>query len=151
MKKIAFLFLSLLLVACSSDDDNESTSGNIVGVWEYTSADIDVKAKDIESKTGVVEFLKEYNKEKGILEFTDDMKYGFYDTVDKRWFWGVYKVENGKYYTSIDNNNEWSLISFEVTKSALSITSDETSWMQYKYPSGEVEKAISTVRYIRSK
>jgi|GEM_PF-1670900 len=32
------LFLSILMISCSNDDDNLSSSGEIVGTWEYFRA-----------------------------------------------------------------------------------------------------------------
>ncbi|MFT4943228.1 MAG: hypothetical protein ACJAYD_000812 [Patiriisocius sp.] len=37
MKKLIYLFLTVLIVACSSDDSNDGSNVSIEGRWNYTS------------------------------------------------------------------------------------------------------------------
>lgn len=91
MKNSFILFVSVLalsLISCSKDDDSVSTSGSIVGAWEYSKEGKVIDGKEYlsnyENQTGcpkdVIGFYVEqtFEEVKFDVNCTFERKYGYY-------------------------------------------------------------------------
>lgn len=156
MKKI-LLFLSIVLfVSCSSDDDNtKSGTDNFVGVWSYEKITADVETSISTTTQTIKDRLTGDTERMGGKEFTKDGDYKYYDGIDKRWYSGKYKIENGKIYLGFYEKSQivWENepANFTVNGDILVLAIDETEQMKRAYPESNVKKAIQYIEHKRVK
>lgn len=149
MKKLLLLLsLTLFMVSCG-DDDNETKSGGsgLVGKWTFVKITADVKTSNTEVSNTISRKIEGDQDYKGDVEFTEDNKYGSYDIVDKRWYWGIYNINNG--VLNICFENDCDANNYVISGNTLIVSWDEVENFKEQYPSDNVTKAVYKIEYKR--
>lgn len=154
MKRLIFILIATLVLFGCSDSDDDTKGGNdskLVGKWAYSKITTEVNTAYSEITDEITERLLNDTERQGGIEFTADGKYGYYDPLDKKWYWGTYDFRNNHLYVCFTDKEGTGcdLMLYQLQGNNLKVSYDETEWMKEEYPNARVTKAVQYIEYTK--